>query len=92
MTKLLLKRYGETVASPEVKAKIGKLSGTVGIIANILLALSKFFIGTLSGAVSIVADAFNNLSDAVSSIITLVGFRLSEQPADEKHPYGHARF
>ena len=70
----------------------GRLSGIVGIGCNLLLFAVKFLIGTLSGAVSVVADAINNLSDASSSVLTLIGFRLAEKPADEDHPYGHARF
>ena len=77
---------------PKYRSAAGTLSGIVGILCNLLLFGVKFLIGTLSGAVSVVADAINNLSDASSSIVTLVGFRLAEKPADEDHPYGHARF
>lgn len=70
----------------------GKAAGVVGIIANLGLFLSKLAVGTLSGSVSVVADAWNNLSDASSSVLTLLGFKLAEKPADEDHPYGHARF
>ena len=95
MTKLLLKLFiknHENGADPTVRAKVGKLSGMVGILANALLCAGKLFIGTVSGSVSITADAMNNLSDAASSIVTLIGFKLAEQPADEDHPYGHARY
>ena len=95
MTKLLLKLFvknHENGADPAVRAKVGKLSGMVGILANALLCAGKLFIGTVSGSVSITADAMNNLSDAASSIVTLIGFKLAEQPADEDHPYGHARY
>ena len=71
---------------------MGKLSGVVGIVCNLLLFGFKLLVGTLSGSVSITADAMNNLSDASSSIVTLLGFRLAEKPADADHPYGHARF
>ena len=69
----------------------GMLCGVAGIIFNIMLFAGKLFAGTISGAISITADAFNNLSDAGSSLITLVGFKMASQQADEKHPYGHAR-
>ncbi|MBR6633040.1 MAG: cation transporter [Clostridia bacterium] len=94
MTNLILKRYKVTEGeiSPEVKTAVGKLSGTVGILANVLLAVAKFFIGVISGSMAITADALNNTTDAVSSLIALIGFKLSEQPADKEHPYGHARF
>ena len=93
MTKLLLKLFIKNdINSPEGRSKAGSLSGIVGIISNIILFAAKIVIGTLSGSVSITADAVNNLTDASSSIVTLIGFKLSEKPADENHPYGHARF
>lgn len=95
MTQLLLrlfvKNHTET-GSPKVRAAIGTLSGIVGIVCNILLSMSKIIVGTLCGSVSITADAMNNLSDATSSVVTLIGFKLALKPADEDHPYGHARF
>ena len=75
-----------------VRAAIGTLSGAVGIFCNLLLFSLKLLAGTLAGSVSITADALNNLSDASGSIVTLIGFRLAEKPADEDHPYGHARY
>ena len=69
----------------------GKLAGTVGIVCNLLLSVMKLVVGTLTNSVAITADATNNISDAGSSVITLVGFRLSGKPADRDHPYGHAR-
>lgn len=95
MTKLLLKLFVknyENNTDPGVRARVGKLSGLVGIVCNAILCLGKLFIGTISGSVSITADAMNNLSDAASSIVTLVGFKLAERPADDDHPYGHARY
>jgi len=95
MTKLLLKLFIKGSSEPETpkyRAKVGKLSGTVGIICNLLLFAGKLLVGTLSGSVSITADAMNNLTDATSAIVTLIGFRLAEKPADEDHPYGHARY
>lgn len=94
MTKLLLRLFvkdHQNTASGSVRAAIGALSGSVGIGCNLLLFLGKLIIGTLSGSVSITADAMNNLSDASGSIVTLLGFHLAGKPADEKHPYGHAR-
>lgn len=94
MTSLLLRLFvkdWQNTSAPAVRTRYGKFSGVVGIICNILLCVAKFLIGTLSGAVSIAADAVNNLSDAASSVVTLVGFRLSEKPADEEHPFGYAR-
>ena len=94
MTKLLLKLFvkDKNTHSPAVRARIGSLSGIVGICANILLFGAKLFIGIISGSLSITADAMNNLTDATGSVVTLLGFRLAEKPADEDHPYGHARF
>ena len=95
MTKLLLRLFvknSEDTANPKTRTAIGKLSGVVGIISNLLLFAGKLIVGTLSGSVSITADAMNNLSDASSSIVSFVGFKLAEKPADEDHPYGHARF
>ena len=77
--------------SPEVRQAYGILSGAVGIGLNILLFLGKWIAGTVSGSIAITADAFNNLSDAGSSIITLIGFRLSGQEPDPEHPFGHGR-
>ena len=77
--------------SPAVRSACGKLSGAVGIVCNSLLALGKLTAGLLSGSISVSADAVNNLSDAASSIITLIGFRIAEKPADADHPFGHAR-
>ena len=82
----------ENPEDPAIRGSVGRLSGTVGIGANLLLFLIKLLAGILSGSVSITADALNNLSDASGSILTLVGFRLAGKPADAHHPYGHARF
>ena len=94
MTKLLLKlfvRNHEHTDDPKVRTAIGTLSGWVGIACNLLLCLGKFLAGSVTGSVSITADALNNLSDASGSIVTLIGFRVAGMPADEEHPYGHAR-
>lgn len=95
MTKLLMKKFlpkGNPADHPKVRSAAGTLSGIVGIICNLLLFCVKLAIGLISGAVSIIADAMNNLSDASSSLVTLIGFKLAEKPADPTHPYGHARF
>lgn len=95
MTKLLLKLfvkdYENRQSVPKVRSAIGKLSGGVGIACNILLCVMKLLIGSLTGSIAITADAMNNLSDATGSIVTLIGFKMAEKPADEEHPYGHAR-
>ena len=95
MTQLLLRLFVKDVSdtkSPQVRSAVGKLSGAVGILCNLLLCALKLLAGTLAGSVSVTADAMNNLSDATSSIVTLLGFKLAERPADEDHPYGHARY
>ena len=95
MTDLLLRLFVRDSGNTEdakVRSAIGRLSGGVGIVCNLFLFVFKLLVGTLAASVSITADAMNNLSDATSSIVTLVGFKLSEKPADEDHPYGHARF
>ena len=95
MTNLLIKLFvknNSDVQATTVRAAYGKLSGWVGIACNILLCAGRFLVGLVSGSVSVTADAANNLADASSSIISLLGFKLSEQGADEEHPYGHARY
>ena len=94
MTQLLLRLFVKdyrNTEDPAVRTRYGKLAGIVGIVCNVLLSAGKLLAGTLSGAVSITADGLNNLTDAASSLVTLLGFRLAARPADEKHPYGHAR-
>jgi len=78
--------------SPTVRRAYGMLCGVIGIFFNILLFAIKLLAGTLSGSISILADAFNNLSDAGTSIITLIGFKLSGTKPDSDHPFGHGRF
>ncbi len=75
----------------QTRSAYGKLCGIVGIFLNLLLFAGKFFAGLLSGSIAVTADAFNNLSDAGSSVVSLVSFRISEQKPDAKHPYGHGR-
>ena len=94
MTNLLLKAFVknyEDVKNPKVREAYGAFSGIVGIICNLILFALKFFAGVITSSVSISADAFNNLSDAGSSVITLVGFKMAGKPADTDHPFGHGR-
>ena len=93
MTKLLIKLFikNADASTPKGRELFGRLAGAVGIICNLVLSIMKLIIGTVTNSVSITADATNNISDAGSSIVTLVGFRLSGKPADKDHPYGHAR-
>lgn len=94
MTALLLKLFvknADQVEDPSVRSAYGKLAGLVGIICNVLLFAGKLMAGLISGSVSVMADAVNNLSDASSSVVTLLGFKLAEKPADSNHPFGHAR-
>lgn len=95
MTNLLLRLFIKDFKQkdvPKVRSAIGRLSGVTGIACNALLFAGKLVAGILSGSVSIIADAMNNLSDAASAIVTLIGFKLAEKPADKHHPYGHARY
>lgn len=94
MTKLLLRLFVKNYRNtddPKVRGAYGRLAGLVGLVCNLLLFAGKLVAGTLAGSVSVTADAVNNLSDASSSLVTLFGFKLAERPADEEHPYGHAR-
>lgn len=84
-------RDSENVTNPRVRTAYGTLGSVTGIVLNLLLATSKYIAGILSGSISVTADAINNLSDAGSSIISLIGVKLSAKPADKKHPYGHGR-
>ncbi len=86
-----VKNYGNT-DDGKVRTVYGKFAGIVGIICNAVLFAGKIIVGTLSHSVAITADAVNNLSDASSSVISLLGFKLASRPADEEHPYGHGRY
>ena len=92
MTKLLVRLFARDYESKKGRAAVGRLSGVVGILCNVLLFAAKLTMGILSGSVSLTADAMNNLMDATGSVVTLFGFKLAEKPADEDHPYGHARY
>lgn len=94
LTKWLIHRFVTDAGStrlPSVRYAYGRLAGIVGLVCNVLLFAIKLFAGVLSGSLAIIADAFNNLSDASSVIVTLVGFKLSGAPADRDHPFGHGR-
>lgn len=91
LIKRLFVRDYQNTQDPIVRARYGAVAGAVGIVTNVLLAAVKMGIGLLFGAIAIVADGINNLTDSLSSVITLVGFRLSAAQADEEHPYGHGR-
>lgn len=90
LVRRLVKNY-EEIHRPEVRRTYGVLCGSVGIGLNLVLFAVKFLAGTWSGLISITADAFNNLSDAGSSIITLIGFKMAGQKPDPEHPFGHGR-
>ena len=94
MGKLLIRIFvkdHENTDDPRVRERYGKFAGVVGIVSNLILCIMKILIGLVSRSIAIIADGINNLADASSSIITLVGFKLASQPEDEDHPYGHAR-
>ena len=92
MVTLLARFMGiENYAQDKKRSAYGKLCGIVGIFLNVLLFVGKFFAGVVSNSIAITADAFNNLSDAGSSVVTLIGFKLAEQKPDSEHPFGHGR-
>ncbi len=94
MTKLILRLFiqdAENVKDPDVRERYGIVSSAVGIFCNLLLTAVKLLLGFLSGSIAVSADAFNNLSDAASSVVTLIGFKMARKPADRDHPFGHGR-
>ncbi|MBB5265635.1 cation diffusion facilitator family transporter [Catenibacillus scindens] len=91
LVRLFVKNYNDT-ENDQVRTAYGVLASIVGILCNILLFAVKVAIGTLVGSIAVVADAFNNLSDAFSSIISFVGVKLASRPADQEHPFGHGRY
>ncbi|MBQ7055020.1 MAG: cation transporter [Oscillospiraceae bacterium] len=94
MTKLITRLFikdAENTGNPAVRTRYGVVSSTVGIVCNLFLAVLKFILGILSHSIAVTADAANNLSDSASSVVTLVGFKLSSKPADREHPFGHGR-
>ncbi len=90
LTKIFIKDR-ENVSSPSVRTSYGVFGGVLGVICNILLFAVKFFIGNVIGSIAIISDAFNNLSDTGSSLVTIIGARLSNQRPDREHPFGHGR-
>ncbi len=90
LSRLFIKNREDT-KNPAVRHAYGILMSIVGIVANVLLSVSKLIVGTLSGSIAVTADAVNNLSDAGSQIISLISFKISAKPADRDHPFGHAR-
>ena len=90
LARLFIKDYKNT-DNYKVREQYGKLAGIAGITTNLLLFVMKITVGAIFNSIAIIADSINNLSDSASSIVTVVGFKLSGKPADEKHPYGHAR-
>ena len=86
------RRFGADIKSGKVRGRYGKLASIAGVMANVLLFALKLAVGTASGSVAITADALNNLSDASSNVVSLLGFKLAGKPADADHPYGHGRF
>jgi len=91
LIKIFVKDY-KNIENPFVRGAYGKFAGWVGIVCNILLFVLKIIAGLITKSISITADAINNLTDAGSSIISLIGFKLAEKPADKEHPYGHGRY
>ena len=94
MTDFLVKLFiknPENTSDLRVRGKYGTLSSIVGIICNLLLFALKYIMGTLSNSIAVVSDAFNNLSDAASCIVTLLGYKMAAKPADKNHPFGHGR-
>lgn len=94
MTKWLLSlalKDSRDYGNRHVRLKVGYLAGTVGIVINLILAFTKLSIGILISSIGVIADGVNNLTDSASSVVTLLGFKLSNIPADKEHPYGHGR-
>ncbi|MEG0035626.1 MAG: cation diffusion facilitator family transporter, partial [Oscillospiraceae bacterium] len=83
---------GHSPTDVDIRSHAGIVSGAVGILLNVLLFLGKLIVALLSNSVAIIADAFNNLSDAGSSVVAMVGFKLSGKKPDPEHPFGHGRF
>lgn len=90
LAKIFIKDY-KNYSDIKVREKYGLLSGIFGICLNVCLFIAKFIAGIVTGAISVTADAFNNLTDAASSLITYIGFKLSNKPTDRDHPFGHGR-
>ena len=95
MTQFLIRRFirhPNDPQDPATRTAYGNLASGVGMACNLLLCLGKLLAGTLFGSIAIMADALNNLSDASSNVVSLIGFRLAAKAPDAEHPYGHARY
>ena len=84
-------KNADDTENPKVREKYGVFSGVVGIILNVFLSAAKVLTGAITGAISVLSDGINNLSDAASSVVTLLGFKLAGKKADKEHPFGHGR-
>ena len=94
ISNFLVKKFiknSEDIKSEKVRSTYGVLGGVVGIIINLILFAIKLTVGVVASSIAIMADAFNNLSDAASSIVTIIGFKMADKPADAEHPFGHGR-
>ena len=94
LTKLIIKKFiknYDDYKNPTVREKYCLLSGILGVLSNVLLFIVKFAIGTISNSIAIISDAFNNLSDIGTSIVTIAGSKLSSKRPDKEHPFGHGR-
>lgn len=91
LVRLFVKNSGNTT-DPEVRRSYGKLAGGVGLVTNLLLSLAKLIFGTTAASIAIIADGINNLTDAASSVVALIGFKLAAKSEDKEHPYGHGRY
>lgn len=90
LTKLFIKNY-DNISSPSVRGAYGVFGGILGVVCNIILFVIKFIIGSIIGSIAIISDAFNNLSDIGSSLVTIIGSKMSNQRPDAEHPFGHGR-
>lgn len=91
LKKIFIKNYRD-IDNPKIRLKYGRVAGLIGIISNVIMFIFKLLIGLISASITIIVDAVNNITDAGSSILTLIGFKIANKPADREHPYGHARF
>ena len=93
MTNFLIKLFikDKDVKNPKVRTKYGTLSSLTGIVVNFILSITKVIIGIISNSMSIISDGLNNITDAGSSVITMIGFKMSQKKVDDDHPWGHGR-
>lgn len=88
----MILKDGKSIKDPKVREKFGVVGSVIGIICNVILFICKLVIGLLSGSIAITADAFNNLTDSGSNAVSIIGFKMSNRPADKEHPFGHGRY